>query len=71
MPATATIPIRTADCATTNAGTEGMKAVARLPKPTRTNAARSGLRLPCRSAAIAKKIPRRDAALTIAKTRLI
>jgi len=69
--ATATIPTRTADWEMTNAATDGTNAVARLPKPTSTKAKRRGLRLPFRSAAMAKRIPRSEAARTIANIRLI
>jgi len=49
----------------------GMNAVMRDPKAIRAKAARSGFRLPVRSAVMAKRTPRRDAARTPANMRLI
>jgi len=71
MDAIATMDIRTAAWLTTNTTSEGTNAVRSDPNAIRTKAARSGRRLPERSAAIAKKTPRRDAARTPANMRLI
>lgn len=71
MAAIATMPMRTNDCESTYAASDGTNAVSALAKHTRANAPRSGFRLPERSAIIVRMTPRRDTARTPANTELI